>query len=330
MTRFAALAGRVRVLLERCRRTRAARALARYSAGRGPLLAGGIAYTGLFSVFAALTLGVSLLMVAIGHRPAMRRAVLETVDSMLPGMIDDGAGRGLVSIDQLTLDSAVNPGSVLATAVLLYSALSLMGALASGIRAMFGLATAHPGGPLRAQVRNLLGFAVITVSVLLTAAAFVLTTALAGADSLPGWLTGPGARALAVLVSFLIDAGVLALLIRVCGIRAPRGDLLQGAGLGALAFGILRQMGTGAVGAAARGNPMLAPFTAMIVLILWLHLTCRVVLYACAWTANPPQPAPADRPDDEDGEARRPNYASLSAPPGRAAGCRAAAASVDP
>lgn len=328
MTRFAALAGRVRVLLERCRRTRAARALARYSAGRGPLLAGGIAYTGLFSVFAALTLGVSLLMVAIGHRPAMRRAVLETVDAMLPGMIDDGAGKGLVSIDQLTLDSAVNPGSVLATAVLLYSALSLMGALASGIRAMFGLAP-PAGGPLRAQVRNLLGFAVITVSVLLTAAAFVLTTALAGADSLPSWLTGPGARALAVLVSFLIDAGVLALLIRVCGVRAPRGDLVQGAGLGALAFGVLRQMGTGAVGAAARGNPMLAPFTAMIVLILWLHLTCRVVLYACAWTANPPQPAPADGPGG-DGEARQPNYASLSAPPGRAADCRAAAASVDP
>ena len=34
-----------------------------------------------------------------------------------------------------------------------------------------------------------------------------------------------------------VAAGVLALLIRVCGVRAPRGDLLQGAGLGALAFG---------------------------------------------------------------------------------------------
>ena len=178
MTRFAVLAERAKALLGRCRRTRAARALARYFDGRGPLLAGGIAYTGLFSVFAALTIGVSLLMVTIGHRPAMRQAALEAVDSMLPGMIDDGTGTGLVSIDQLTLDSAINPGSVLATVVLLYSALSLMGALASGIRAMFGLATAHPGGPLRAQVRNLLGFVIITVSVLVTAAASIPTTAL--------------------------------------------------------------------------------------------------------------------------------------------------------
>ena len=329
MTRFAALAERVKALLGRCRRTRAGRALARYSDGRGPLLAGGIAYTGLFSVFAALTIGVSLLMVAIGRRPAMRRATLDAVDSMLPGMIDDGTGTGLVSIDQLTLDSAVNPGSVLATGVLLYSALSLMGALASGIRAMFGLATAHPGGPLRAQVRNLLGFAVVTVSVLVTAAASIPTTALAGAGSLPDWLTGPGARLIALFVSFLIDAGVLALLIRVCGVRAPRGDLLQGAGLGALGFGILRQTGTGAVGAAARGNPMLAPFTAMIVLILWLHLACRVVLYACAWTANPPLPRPAARPDGA-GADHRPNYASLSAPPGRGPGAGAPTASLDP
>ena len=155
------------------------------------------------------------------------------------------------------------------------------------------------------------------VSVLVTAAASIPTTALAGAGSLPDWLTGPGARLIALLASFLIDAGVLALLIRVCGVRAPRGDLLQGAGLGALAFGILRQTGTGAVGAAARGNPMLAPFIAMIVLILWLHLACRVVLYTCAWTANPPRPRPVARPDG-DGEVRRPNYASLSAPPGRA------------
>ena len=329
MTRFAALAERVKALLGRCRRTRAARALARYSTGRGPLLAGGIAYTGLFSVFAALTIGVSLLMVAIGRRPAMRRATLDAVDSMLPGMIDDGTGTGLVSIDQLTLDSAINPGSVLATVVLLYSTLSLMGALASGIRAMFGLATAHPGGPLWAQVRNLLGFAVVTVSVLVTAAASIPTTALAGAGSLPDWLTGPGARLIALLVSFLVDAGVLALLIRVCGVRAPRRDLLQGAGLGALAFGILRQMGTGAVGAVARGNPMLAPFTAMIVLILWLHLACRVVLYACAWTANPPLPRPAARPDGA-GADRRPNYASLSAPPDRAPTTCTPTASLDP
>ena len=76
-------------------------------------------------------------------------------------------------------------------------------------------------------------------------------------------------------------------------------------------------MGIGAIGAVTRGNPMLAPFTAMIVLILWLHLTYRVVLYACAWTANPPQPRPVARPDGA-GADRRPNYASLSAPPGRA------------
>ena len=40
---------------------------------------------------------------------------------------------------------------------------------------------------------------------LVTAAASIPTTALAGAGSLPDWLTGPGARLIALLVSFLVS-----------------------------------------------------------------------------------------------------------------------------
>ena len=128
-------------LLERWNRSRLGRALGRYMTGRGALLAGGIAYTGLFSVFAALAIGVSVLMATIGRNRAMRDATVSTIDSMLPGILDDGSGSGLVSIDQLTLDSALNLGSVVAVLALLYSAMSLMGALRSGVQAMFGSCT---------------------------------------------------------------------------------------------------------------------------------------------------------------------------------------------
>ena len=99
-----------------------------------------------------------------------------------------------------------------------------------------------------------------------------------------------------LLLSFLIDTGVLALLITVCGIRPPRRDLLQGCMLGAFALGVLRQVGTGAVGSVTR-NPLLASFAAIAVLILWLHLTSRVVLLVAAWMANPPLPRDVDHPD---------------------------------
>ncbi|MCL3777692.1 MULTISPECIES: YhjD/YihY/BrkB family envelope integrity protein [unclassified Actinomyces] len=296
--------------------SRPGRTQARYTSARGPLLAGGIAYTGLFSVFAALAIGVTALMTALGSHPGLRDAAISAIDDMLPGVLDDGSGNGIVSIDQLTLDSALNPGSVIALLALLYSALGLMRALSSGVRAMFGIVRV-PRNIVVAELTNLLGFLVIMVSVVVTAAASLVTGALVGAlEPLPGWLpswvAGGSTRVLTLAVSLLIDSAVLALLIRSCGVRVPRNDLLRGAALGGLAFGVLRALGTGAVGSAG-ANPLLASFTALVVLVLWLHLASRVVLYVCAWTANPPAPAVIDHPDEVHAS-QTPNYVTLSAP----------------
>ena len=303
---------RVQAVLEWWNRSRLGRMLARYGNVRGGLLAGGIAYTGLFSVFAGLAIGVSVLMATIGRHPQIRDAVLDSIGSLLPGVVDDGSGGGLVSIDQLTLDSALNLGSVLGLLTMLYSAMGLMGALKNGVRAMFGIVTL-PHNPVVNQLANLAGFLVIMVAVLATAMASVLTSAVAGAmDFLPSWLSGPGVKAATLALSFLIDAGVLALIIRLSGPRVPRRDLVAGAAIGALAFGVLRQVGTSAVGSVS-SNPMLASFAALVVLILWLHLASRVVLYVCAWMANPPRPQAVDHPDELHA-GQTPNYVTLSVP----------------
>lgn len=299
-------------LLERWNRSRLGRALGRYMTGRGALLAGGIAYTGLFSVFAALAIGVSVLMATIGRNRAMRDATVSTIDSMLPGILDDGSGSGLVSIDQLTLDSALNLGSVAAVLALLYSAMSLMGALRSGVQAMFGIVYL-PVNPVVNQLRNLAGFLLIMVSVLVTAIASVITGSVAAMiDILPPWLTGWGVWLLTLGVSFLIDAAALAAVVRVCGVRVPRRDLIAGSSLGAVAFGLVRRLGTGAVSSVA-DNPLLASFAAIIVLVLWLHLASRIVLVVCAWTANPPRPRPIDHPDEVHAT-MTPNYVTQSVP----------------
>lgn len=304
---------RLKALAERAQRSRPARALARYGTARGALLAGGIAYTGLFSVFAALAIGISVLMAVLGSHPELRDAVVSAVSEMLPGVIrtEDG-GSGLVSIDQLTLSSAVNLGSVIAALTLLYTAMGLIGTLKTALRAMFGIVQI-PQNPVLNQVWNLLGFLVIMVGVVVTAVASVLTGTLAGAvDWLPGWLTGPGMRLLSLAGSFVIDAGVLALVIFVCGIRPPRRDMLIGCAIGAVAFGALREVGTGAVGSFS-DNPLLASFAAILVLIVWLHLASRVVLLVGAWMANPPRPRPIAHPAEVHAT-ERPNYVTLSVP----------------
>ena len=90
---------RVKALVAAGRRTRVGRALIRYGTARGALMAGGIAYTGMFSIFAALVIGMSIMMAMIGNRPAFRAAVVSSVDSLLPGVLDTGDGQGLVTVD---------------------------------------------------------------------------------------------------------------------------------------------------------------------------------------------------------------------------------------
>lgn len=278
-------------------------------------MAGGIAYTGMFSIFAVLVIGTSLLMAMLGNRPTLRAAVVDSINSLLPGVIDSGNGQGLVSVDQLTLSSAFNLGSVVAAGALIYSVISLMGTLKIALRAMFGLVNPTMR-PLVGQLANIAGFLVVVAGVLVTAVASVVTTTLSGsvgrALGLPESLTGTGAWLTTLFVSFLIDAGVLALLVTVCGIRPPWRDLVLGCMLGAFALGVLRQLGTGWVGSVTR-NPVLASFAAIALLVVWLHLTSRVVLLMAAWMANPPLPRDVDHPDEVHAS-ERPNYVTLSAP----------------
>ncbi|WP_243106693.1 YihY/virulence factor BrkB family protein [Actinomyces lilanjuaniae] len=278
----------------RLRCSRVGRALERYQEAHGNLIAGGIAYTGLFSVFAALAIGVSALMAFVGSHDSVRRSVVTTIDSLLPGVVDTGSG-GLVTVDQLVLDSALTVGSVLAVAALMFSAMSLMGAIRTGLRAVFTL-TDQSTGLVRTQLMNLVGFVIIVVGVLVTAVASVLTRLLSGeagqALGLSGALTSTGSRVAVLVVSFVIDSGILALLVRVSGARPPRRDLLWGSALGALALGVLRELGTDVVGSSA-SNPLLASFAAVAVLLLWLNLAARVVLLTAAWMAEADE-APAE------------------------------------
>ena len=290
--------GRARALLAAARRTRIGRALIRYGTARGALMAGGIAYTGMFSIFAVLVIGMNLLMAMLGNRPTFRAAVVDSINSLLPGVIDTGNGQGLVSVSQLSVSSAFNLGSVVAAGALI-----------------FGLVNPVMR-PVVGQLANITGFLVMVAGVLVTAVASVVTTTLSGnvgrTLGLPESLTGTGAWLATLLISFLIDTGILALLITICGVRPPRRDLALGCMLGAFALGVLRQVGTGAVGSVSR-NPLLASFAAIAVLVLWLHLTSRIVLLTAAWMANPPLPRDVGHPDEVHAR-ERPNYVTLSVP----------------
>ena len=299
----------------RLRSTRLARALTRYSTANGPLLAGGIAYTGLFSAFAVLTLGATTLMAVLAHRPAWRDAVVRGVNGAVPGLIDTGDGTGVLSLQSLTWGSALTWGSVLAAIALLYSATGLMRAVSAALRVVFGLVY-NPRHPVVTQAWNLVAFLGVAVGVAATTVASVATTrlpaSLGARLELPAWATNWGGWLLGVGSSFLIDAAVLAVLVLCAGVRPPWRDLVEGAALGSVLFGVIRQVGVGVVARSA-DNPLLASFVTLEILVLWLHLMGRVVLLTGAWIANPPRPQAVASPQEVHAH-ERPNYVTLSAP----------------
>ena len=107
-------------LVERVKSSRVMRTVQRYGKARGGLLAGGIAYSALFSIVAALTIAWTVFMATVGGDPRLRSQVIEAVNSTLPGILKNGSGQGMVDPDALVLDSALNPASIIAAFVLLW------------------------------------------------------------------------------------------------------------------------------------------------------------------------------------------------------------------
>jgi membrane protein len=269
--------------------TRAGRALARYDAANGAVLCGGMAFAALFSLFAALTIGYTVFVRILGENAELRDAVLTQVDTWVPGLVDTGDG-GVLSPSDLVLSTGLSWTSVVAVVVLLWSATGFMGALRTSVRAMFG-ETESVGNPATERLRQLLGFVLLGVGALVTAAASVaVSTAVPWLLGLVG--VGEGAswavRGVGLLLAVLLDAAVVAAVIRyVGGVRPARRDLLLGSlGVGVVA-GVLRLLGTEVIASSAARNALLASFAVVVTILVLVNLLARALLLASAWIAEP-------------------------------------------
>ncbi len=300
--------------------TRLARGLARYGAANGALLTGGIAYSALFSIFAALTVAFSIFTALVGSNTELRDAVLDGLDSALPGIVKTGPDSGGI-LEPSDLEFSTS-GSVLVAVigflVLLNTASSVMSSLRTGVRAMFGI-VAPTENAVIGKLRDIAGFVVLALSVVLAAALGIVVGA-AGSTiaELVGLDDNPVAqfflRALGFVVALGVDLLVVLFVIRgLGGARPPRKDLLTGALVVAIAAGVIRFLGTSIVSGSVSANKVLAPFAAIIVLLLWVNLIVRILLMVCAWTANPP-PVPEIDPDQVTHEKETPNFVTESEP----------------
>lgn len=293
------------------------RAFQRYGVAKGALLSGGIAYSAIFSIAAALTISLTVFMAVLGQNDELRETVFDGINEAMPGILKtDDDPSGLIAPESLIMDTAFNLATFIAMGVLLWTALSVMNALKVSIRAMFGISKL-PENFILLKARDLLAFVGLALGVLLgsilTSAAGTLGSTILEFIGVEGTIAQWSIRIASLAIAFLVDFAVIALLFRyTAGARPPRKDLFLGAALGALGTSVVRFLGTSVLGSVA-DNPVLAPFAAIATLLLWVNFVTRIVLIAAAFTANPPAPMKITVPESIRANST-PNFVTMSVP----------------
>ncbi|WP_278236805.1 YhjD/YihY/BrkB family envelope integrity protein [Isoptericola sp. AK164] len=270
---------------------REVRAVQWYMARRGNLLSGGIAYSAIFAIGASLTIGFSVFSATLGSRPELMAAVTDQIELWLPGLIGDGENQ--LNPDDLVVTNIWNVATFIATVVLLWTAISFMGALRHSIRSMFD-APVVGVNPVMAKVWQLVGFVVLGAMIVVTAAASILATTVEtqfenwfGETQALGQLLRFGSLGVAVV----LDAVVVYLIVRVVGQVRPRRtrDLVIGCLLAGLASGALRYAGTSLVTSSVSSNVVLGSFVTIGTILLLANFLSRMLLMVCAWMYDPPR-----------------------------------------
>ncbi|KZE90650.1 YihY/virulence factor BrkB family protein [Microbacterium sp. TNHR37B] len=261
------------------------RAFLRYSEHRGPLLADSVTYRALFSIFAAVLLGFSVAALWLAGDKDAWNALLAAIDRAIPGLVGPD---GIISPDNIDAPAGLSIAGILSLAGLVGAAIGAIGSLRTALHVIADRPTDDV--VWWAVILRNLGVAV-GAAVALGASAAMTVLGTAGLGVVAGWIGLPedhpllswGTRALAIVVTFALDAVAVAALFRILsGVRADWRSLWAGALLGAVGLTVLQTLSGLFVGGAT-SNPLLASFASLIALLLWVNLSAQVILIASAY-----------------------------------------------
>ncbi|WP_406318692.1 YihY/virulence factor BrkB family protein [Streptosporangium sp. NBC_01639] len=269
------------------------RTVQRYQIQSGDRLAGAVTYFAFLSFFPIIALAFAVFGVFLSVRPDAVTTLQRAIDQYLPGLADQ------LPIQQIA-DSRASAGTI-GLIGLLYAGLGAIDALRGALREI-SMTVEAPLNFFLGKLRDLAALVLIG----LTAIASVLVGGFAtqASGTVAGWLglsrsvLGSGSVWLAGLaVSVLADTVLFVIILRWMGrSRQPFRVIFRGALLGALAFGLLKQLAA-LILSWTLNNPIYGVFAVMVGLLVWINLSVRVILYAAAWTETaslgpPPAPTP--------------------------------------
>ncbi|WP_221583924.1 YihY/virulence factor BrkB family protein [Microbacterium sp. G2-8] len=263
------------------------RAVLMFGDHRGGLLAAAITFRALFAVFAAVLLGFSLASLVLSSNSELWQSLITSVDRLVPGLVATD-GTALINVDEVPeVGTGVTIAGIVSVLALVLALVSAVGNLRVSVRILAGTRQ-NNSNAIVMRLKDLL-FA-LSIGVLLLVSAVVTFLGSSFVDTALVWLgirDGGVAvvltRVVAVLVTFLIDAIIIAWLFWLqAGLSVHARDVVPGALIGGAGLVVLQQLSSLFVGG-ADNNPLLAGFASLIALLLWFNLSAQVILVACAF-----------------------------------------------
>jgi membrane protein len=280
---------RVTALVTRVQQRKPVRVFTHYAQGRGPILASGLAFQGLFAVFAGLWVAFSIAGLVISGNVQLQDAIILVLNNAIPGLIDTGTGDGGAIKAKLLLSAGVfGVTGAIALVGLLVTALGWLASARDAVRTMFDLPSLSTNFALL-KVRDLaLGLALGAV---LLISAFLSVAGTSATSFLLALVDIHARSAVAIVISrivtlgvmFALDTVVLASLYRVlAAIKIPTKRLWAGALLGAVGLGALKILGSALLGGATN-NPLIASFAVLAGLLIFFNFVCQIILIGASW-----------------------------------------------
>ncbi len=263
----------------------AVRMVRHYGQAKASQQAGAITYFGFLSFFPILALAFFVVGYVARVYPDAQADLVTAIDEVLPGMIGDDAGQ-ISMTDLANAAGTVAALGVLGTLGVLYAGLGWLSAVRNALLVVFELPAKEQPGFVAGKLRDLVTLVLVGVVLMLSVAISGFVSSYSG-ELLDAVGLGDGVSPVFQLLTVLLGLAASALLFFVlfrllAAPPTPTRSLWWGAVLGAVGFELLKRLSSLLL-ASTKEQPAFQAFGIALILLVWINLTSRVVLYAAAW-----------------------------------------------
>lgn len=244
--------------------------------------AGAITYYGFLSTFPILALAFFAVGQVAKVYSGAESDLVEAIDQVLPGLVGDDAGQLKIA----DIESAAGAVGIIGAIGLLYAGLGFIDSLRKALEAVFVVPDKEQPGFLAAKARDLA--ALIGLGMILLVAVAVTGFIRTFSVNVLQWIgLGEGFGWLIVLLTLVLGLAANTVLFFAMFHLAPqkgnpKRPLWAGAVLGAIGFEILKQASTLLL-TATQGQPAFQAFGIALILVVWIHYTSMVIMYAASF-----------------------------------------------